>query len=89
MEQTKESFEKFLERCSEANKHGDRPPVEEVDCPNCPGQRATLHSISHEHWIIPYHWVGTHWYYECDVCKEAWTTGESDGVTLASLKLVE
>lgn len=85
MTQTKESFDRYLEQCRAENKHGDRPPVESISCPLCPGLDATLRSVPWENVVEEVVYAGTHWYYLCDNCAESWTTSESDGVSLASL----
>lgn len=87
MVHTKESFEAYLEACRADNKYGDRPPVETTACPICPGLEGTLRFAPLEHSVGEYTYTGTSWYYMCDNCGESWTTSESDGVSLASLKL--
>lgn len=88
MEQTKESFEKYLEDCRKANTWGKRPPEEEINCPFCETGKARLHELPLEHWVVPHVWKGTIWGYDCLLCGESFTTTESDTVTLASLKLI-
>lgn len=88
MEQTKESFEKYLEECRQENAYGDRPSKEEISCPMCPGLMAPLRCSPAVYWVIPYKWEGVDWHYVCDKCKESFITTESDTISLASFKLV-
>ena len=91
MEQTKESFEAYLERCREENKWGDRPPVETIACPNCTGRVVApgMKLVSEPwEWPVGVHvFAGTLWKYHCNYCGKSYSTPESDSVSLASLKL--
>lgn len=87
--QTKQTFEAFLRVNRELAKKIQQPIDAGMECPLCDKGVATLQDRPIEHVIDNYVWKGTQYFFQCQDCKEEFTTNEVDTLSLASFQLID
>lgn len=90
--QTKESFEEYLARVRGMHVHLYNGRLKPKDlgskCPACGNEKSfVLKKEKYIHAVPPYIYDGTWWCYRCMYCGIRLTSGESDTISIATLKL--